>query len=87
MEALDAKATASVKDGALDAKATAPVKNEVLFAKCYSMSQEKALVQRHIGMGVDGGICRSEFKLLVLCFTLLSVGAPGKTVVSNRSFS
>ena len=46
----------SDKEEALGAKATAPVK-------------EKALVQRHIGVGVDGGICRSELQALGFCAT------------------
>ena len=41
----------SDKEEALGARATAPVK-------------EKALVQRHIRVGVDGGICSSELQAL-----------------------
>ena len=53
-------------------KVTAPVK-------------EKALVQRHIRVGVDGGICRSESQALALCYSS-SVGAPGKTGVGRQIF-
>ena len=33
-------------------------KEEALGAKATALVKEKALVQRHIGVGVDGGICK-----------------------------
>ena len=116
MEALDAKATASVKDGALDAKVTAPVKKEALDAKQQHQSRMELLMQRRQhqsrrkplvqgrqhqsrwkplvqrqrhqpGWEGTGESADLSHKLLVLCYSVGSVGAPGKTGVGNRSFS